>query len=105
MAVFMPSFRGALLGTLIAFTGEGIHTPAAACNRRIQEYFLMDVTIYGLLGHAGGVRMPLDDLEVDELESGREFIYHGRIYEIRSVAEHGEGMVLNVVMTLDTVER
>ena len=57
--------------------------------------------IFGLVGHAGALRMPLEELDVDELEPGREFIHHGRIYEIRSVVELSEGVQLNVVLALD----
>ena len=40
----------------------------------------MNVYIYGIVGHAGAVEMPLDDLDIDELEVGREFVYDGKIY-------------------------
>lgn len=61
----------------------------------------MDVIIYGLQGHSGGLRVSLDDLELDELEEGREFIFGGRIYEIRSITETAGGTLLNVVLALD----
>ena len=61
----------------------------------------MDVIIYGLVGHAGSVRLPLDVLEIDDLSVGREFAMHGKVYEIRSIRE-GDGVVhLNVVMILE----
>ena len=58
--------------------------------------------IFGLLGHAGALRMPLEELDVDELEPGREFIHQGRIYEIRSVVNIPEGVQLNVVLAMDS---
>jgi len=58
----------------------------------------MDAIIYGLVGHAGSVRVPLEELEIDDLTVGREFAMHGKVYEIRSIRE-GEGVLhLNVVM-------
>jgi len=61
----------------------------------------MDVIIYGLVGHAGSVRLPLEDLELDDLTAGREFPYHGKIYEIRSVRETPDALHMNVVMIMD----
>jgi hypothetical protein len=61
----------------------------------------MDVIIYGLVGHAGSVRMPLEELDVDDLAVGREFPLNGKVYEIRSI-QQGEGVIhLNVVMILE----
>jgi hypothetical protein len=60
----------------------------------------MNVTVYGLAGHAGRVEVPLETLEVDELEAGREFEYNGRVYEIRSVTESEQGFRINVVMAV-----
>jgi len=61
----------------------------------------MDIKIFGLVGHSGGVTMRLEDLELDELDLGREFIYRGHIYEIRSVMEQGDALVINVVATME----
>lgn len=60
----------------------------------------MNVTVYGLSGHAGRVDMPMDQLDLEELETGREFEYNGRIYEIRSVSECDQGFRINVVMSV-----
>jgi len=59
----------------------------------------MDVYIYGITGHKE-VRMPLDDLEIDELEVGQQFIYRDLVYEIRSLAEVEKGLLLNVVQSV-----
>ena len=61
----------------------------------------MDVIIYGLVGHAGSVRLPLEELELDDLATGREFAYQGRIYEIRSVQERDRALHMNVVMIME----
>ena len=61
----------------------------------------MDVVIYGLVGHAGSVRLPLEALELDDLATGREFAYRGRIYEVRSVHEREGAYHMNVVMTME----
>jgi hypothetical protein len=58
----------------------------------------MEVTVYGLLGYAGRVNLPVEELDVEDLEPGQEFAYNGYIYEIRSVFEHGQGIGINVVM-------
>jgi hypothetical protein len=60
----------------------------------------MNVTVYGLIGHAGKVDLPIEMLELEELETGREFEYNGRLYEIRSVTENGQGVRINVVMSV-----
>lgn len=60
----------------------------------------MNVTVYGLAGHAGRVHLPLEVLEVEELEAGREFEYNGRVYEIRSVMQGDQGVRINVVMVM-----
>lgn len=60
----------------------------------------MNVTVYGLVGHAGRVELPVESLELEELEAGREFEYNGRLYEIRSVNESEEGVRINVVMAV-----
>jgi hypothetical protein len=59
------------------------------------------VTIYGLLGHAGRLQLPLEALEVADLEPGEEFIYNGKVYEIRSVIREGEEITLNVLLAMN----
>jgi hypothetical protein len=61
----------------------------------------MTVTIYGLLGHAGRFQLPLEHLEAEELAPGEEFTFNGRVYEIRSVTETGEGITLNVSLVMN----
>ena len=63
----------------------------------------MEVIIYGIVGHASSVRLPLDALDLDDLAVGREFTYHGRLYEIRSLSENGDTVLMNVVMILEDV--
>jgi len=60
----------------------------------------MNVTVYGLIGHAGRVEVPMETLELEELEAGQEFEYNGRVYEIRSVADDVHGIRINVVMAI-----
>ncbi|HEX7926865.1 MAG TPA: hypothetical protein VF678_04675 [bacterium] len=60
----------------------------------------MNVTVYGLAGHAGRVDLPIEMLEVEELETGTEFEYNGRLYEVRSVSQNPKGVLINVVMSL-----
>jgi hypothetical protein len=60
----------------------------------------MNVTVYGLAGHAGRVDLPMEKLELEELETGTEFEYNGRVYEIRSVSENTQGFHINVVMSV-----
>ncbi len=61
----------------------------------------MDAIIYGLVGHASSITMPLEDLDLDDLATGREFAYKGKIYKIRSITE-GDGTVhMNVVMIME----
>ncbi len=61
----------------------------------------MTITIYGLLGHAGRLDLPLDALEMEELAPGEEFAYDGRVYEIRSVNRYAGQVVLNVSLVLN----
>ena len=63
----------------------------------------MEAIIYGLVGHASSLRLPLDALDLDDLAVGREFTYHGRLYEIRSLSENGDTVLMNVVMILEDV--
>ena len=63
----------------------------------------MEVIIYGIVGHASSVRLPLDALDLDDLAVGREFTYNGKLYEIRSLREDGETVFMNVVMILEEV--
>jgi hypothetical protein len=60
----------------------------------------MNVIVYGLVGHAGSVELPIESLELEELEPGSEFEYKGRIYEIRSVTDNEQGLRINVVMAI-----
>ena len=61
----------------------------------------MEAVIYGLVGHAGSIRMPLDRLELDDLATGREFEYKGRVYEIRSISQNDEAVHMNVIMIME----
>ena len=61
----------------------------------------MTVTIYGLLGHAANLELPLESLDIEDMAPGEEFIFNGRVYEIRSVS-HLEGTVLiNVSLVMN----
>ena len=60
----------------------------------------MDVYIYGITGEREVV-MPLENLEVDDLDVGREILFKGVIYEIRSINELEKGILINVVQTMD----
>jgi hypothetical protein len=62
----------------------------------------MNVTVYGIVGHAGRVDLPLESLDLEQLEAGQEFQYQGRMYEIRSVNEVRDEIRINVVMTYTT---
>ena len=63
----------------------------------------MEVIIYGIVGHASSVRLPLDALDLDDLAVGREFTYNGKLYEIRALSEDGDTVRMNVVMMLEDV--
>lgn len=60
----------------------------------------MNINIFGLLGHRE-VMMPLEELEVEELEVGRELVYEGKIYEIRSLTELDDYILMNVVIVME----
>ena len=60
----------------------------------------MTLTVYGLMGHSGKLEMPLEQLDVEELEPGGEFEFEGNLYEIRSVQEDHEAIRINVVLSL-----
>lgn len=60
----------------------------------------MTVTIYGLLGHAGKLDLPLESLEVEDLAAGEEFVFNGRVYEIRSVWHQAESIHVNVSLVM-----
>jgi len=60
----------------------------------------MTVTVYGLIGHSGKLEMPLEQLDVEDLEPGGEFEFEGNLYEIRSVQQHQEDIRINVVLSL-----
>jgi hypothetical protein len=61
----------------------------------------MMLTIYGLLGHAGKLDLPADSLEIEELAAGEEFVFNGRVYEIRSVSHSAERVLLNVSLVMN----
>ena len=60
----------------------------------------MNVTIFGIVGQRS-VEIPLEELEIDDLEVGREFVFRGKVYEIRSIAEANEGVLINVVLIME----
>ena len=60
----------------------------------------MMVTIYGLLGHAGKLVLPLEHLDVEELAPGQEFVFEQSLYQIRSVLQQAETVLLNVTMVM-----
>lgn len=64
----------------------------------------MTVTIYGLLGHANRVEMPLDSLEMEEMAPGEEFVFDGKVYEIRSVIKGENGFLINVSLVLNQAQ-
>ena len=61
----------------------------------------MELTVYGLLGYSGYIRLPIESLDLEELELGEEFVYQGKVYQIRSMIEQGENITLNVTMSMD----
>jgi hypothetical protein len=61
----------------------------------------MTVTIYGLLGHAGKLALPLESLDIEELAAGEEFVFNGRVYEIRSVMNDEETVLVNVSLVMN----
>jgi hypothetical protein len=61
----------------------------------------MIATIYGLLGHAGKLQLPLESLDIEELAPGEEFVFNGRVYEIRSVSTASETVLLNVSLVMN----
>ncbi len=56
----------------------------------------MNVIIFGITGHRE-LRLPLEQLELEDLEVGRDFVFNGTIYEIRSLVETDDGILMNVV--------
>jgi hypothetical protein len=60
----------------------------------------MNVAVYGLIGHSGRLDVPLDQLDVEDLEPGGEFEFEGNLYEIRSVQESDREIRINVVVSL-----
>ena len=60
----------------------------------------MKVTLYGITGYRE-LTLPLDDLDIEELETGSEFVYRGTIYEIRSINEREGGLMMNVVVAME----
>jgi hypothetical protein len=61
----------------------------------------MTVTIYGLLGHATKLVLPLESLDIEDLAPGEEFVFNGRVYEIRSVSHQSETVLLNVSLVMN----
>jgi hypothetical protein len=61
----------------------------------------MTLTIYGLLGHAGHLELPLESLDIEDLAPGEEFVFNGRVYEIRSVSHISERVLLNVSLVMN----
>jgi len=57
------------------------------------------VTIYGILGYARDFRLPLESLELEDLEPGEEFGFEGNIYQIRSVIKKEDELLINVTLT------
>ena len=60
----------------------------------------MDINIFGIIGHRE-VTMPLEQLDVEELEVGRELVFEGKIYEIRSLTEMHDHILMNVVIVME----
>ena len=60
----------------------------------------MNITIFGIVGQRS-VQMPLEKLDVDDLEVGREFMFRGKVYEIRSIAETDDGFLINVILIME----
>lgn len=58
----------------------------------------MTAIIYGLLGHAGRLELPMESLEVEMLDTGEEMLFNGRVYEIRSIYRDGDEVILNVFL-------
>ncbi|MDH5751476.1 MAG: hypothetical protein OEZ59_03555 [Deltaproteobacteria bacterium] len=58
-----------------------------------------EITVYGLMGYAREFRLPLESLDVEDLEPGEEFSYQGHIYQIRSVFQKNDELLINVTMT------
>ncbi len=61
----------------------------------------MNIQIYGIIGQAGALEIPLDEFDIDELEIGREFMHRGKVYEIRSLHDTGTVLRINVVVSMD----
>ncbi len=60
----------------------------------------MNITIFGIVGQQS-VEMPLEKLDIDELEVGREFLFRGKVYEIRSIADTVNGFLINVILIME----
>lgn len=60
----------------------------------------MDISIFGIIGQRE-VLMPLEHLDVEELEVGRELVFDGKIYEIRSLTEMDDHILMNVVIVME----
>ena len=60
----------------------------------------MNLHIYGIIGHRL-VTIPLDDLDLDDLDAGEEFVFKDRVYEIRHLEEYADHIQLNVVLKME----
>lgn len=60
----------------------------------------MTVTVSGLVGHSGMLEIPAEQLDVQDYEPGSEFVFEGNLYEIRSVQQDGNGLRIDVVLSL-----
>ena len=75
--------------------------PSPSPNTQLQLFGAeMNITIFGIVGHRS-VEMPLEKLDIDELEVGREFLFRGKVYEIRSIADTVNGFLINVILIME----
>jgi len=61
----------------------------------------MNVTIYGLMGYAHKLKLPIDSLDMEDCMAGEEFLFNGRVYEIRSVSSTHDGVAINVSLIMN----
>lgn len=61
----------------------------------------MNITIYGLLGHAHKLKLPIESLDMEDCMPGEEFPFNGRVYEIRSVSPTHDGVSINVSLVMN----
>ena len=60
----------------------------------------MKVSIFGITGYRE-ITIPLEELAIEDLDVGREFVFNNQIYEIRSIAEIENKVIMNVVQTME----